>query len=853
MALHNPFKKAENPIEKQPNSLPLTSRRDFLHSAGTLAFGAVGAQTFLPETPASKWEETERKEYNYTLPYAESFPTLATDGQGRTWLAVLARPLPHRQVQLFLMEGTQRIPAGILEPQGTTGVGAPVLVPLLDGVFLGAPIEDESGWRIAWTKVSPGQSGLLPCQYLDAGGNTNTAVAAASQGSRVMVVWEANPGGTHGIFAAAIAPDNSATSPQRLTASKFNCCQPDVVSLADGRFFAAWDSFRYKNVNLFGAWFENGEWKTEKQITDDSRIERHVRLASHEREVWLAWQAQTFPENRVNFISEQRVAVARLTPNGLMTPPSLFDEISSASVLNMRPWIGFDQAGCLWLTARRSMGTHNGWQPMAWHYDGRQWSAPQALRPDQGRWQVVPLAFGRDGIHAACQHDDLPTDWNVQTGIWPDWHSEVAMVNVDMPKATPSGEMNLAQLAMPATDFTLAAHLDGFSLSLPRQTMSIGDQRLSLYWGDLHNHTDLSVCQRSVNPPIDDLYANQRDIEQLDFTAITDHGYSLDHPQWQYNGEQVRAFYDPEHFVTLLGQEWTSDKIHYHPSRPYRRYGHRNLIFENVFYDRFCDADDGDITPQQVWDQLQDQKFISIPHQLADTQNCPTDWTYHDEHHQPIAEIFQHRQSYEYFGAPRQSPIATPFPGHFLQDAWALGIVIGVSASPDHGGGEGKTGVWAESLTREDLFKAFHARHTFGTTGVKIGLFVNSDTNLMGDKVLRAATDPIPLHIHTVADRPIKRIVILRNNVAVIEKNCNTAVVDWDWQDDKPIDEKVAWYYVRVHREDEELAWSSPIWFFKTQADLDATVGHAHNLTKLYPDGVPIPKHLPPFPPLPKL
>jgi len=39
------------------------------------------------------------------------------------------------------------------------------------------------------------------------------------------------------------------------------------------------------------------------------------------------------------------------------------------------------------------------------------------------------------------------------------------------------------------------------------------------------------------------------------------------------------------------------------------------------------------------------------------------------------------------------------------------------------------------------------------------------------------------------------------------------------------------------------LAWSSPICFFKTQADLDDTVEHAHKLPELCPHGIPIPEN----------
>lgn len=159
--------------------------------------------------------------------------------------------------------------------------------------------------------------------------------------------------------------------------------------------------------------------------------------------------------------------------------------------------------------------------------------------------------------------------------------------------------------------------------------------------------------------------------------------------------------------------------------------------------------------------------------------------------------------------------------GRYLQDAWARGIVIGTIASPDHGGGRGKAGVWAESLTRESLFKAFHARHTFGTTGSKISLLLTSGDHLMGDKVHRNTETPIPLRVRVVTDRPVAKVVIFRNNEIVYSKEpvADEKELTVEWTDkDVPLAERL-WYYVRVHRDDGELAWSSPIWFLRNMAE----------------------------------
>jgi len=438
----------------------------------------------------------------------------------------------------------------------------------------------------------------------------------------------------------------------------------------------------------------------------------------------------------------------------------------------------------------------------------------------QGRWRPIAAADTPRGPVAAVQYDDI----GPQQGVRDDWRSGVAVLalpNKSLPAAAP---LQTEPLKMPATDFSVSEKMALVSAGFGRQTWKHNNRPLKLYWGDFHDHTDLSICARAVNPPGHDLFANVRDIERLDFAALTDHGYNLDRPQWAYNGEQTRANHDPRRFITFLGQEWTSKRnppaggAPVGPKTPLR-YGHRNLIFLNPHHKRFYDAMDGDINPRQLWDKLEGVEFISIPHQLADWQhkgrgNPPTDWNFTDEHLQPVAEIFQARQSYEYLGCPRQSPSGAPFARYYLHDAWAMGIIIGVIASPDHGGGNGKVGVWATELTRKAIFEAVRARHCYGTSGAKMALQFSSGSAMMGDKVKRP-TGAIAFHAKAVADRKIKQLVIFRNNRIVHTVAPGRKQVELDWTDRNPPKAASLWYYVRIQAVDDELAWTSPIWFLK--------------------------------------
>ncbi len=772
------------------------------------------------------------------LGHPEDFPALCPDSKQGAWLAVTARDRGTPRLVVYRVLGPERLKALSFQPEGITGVGMPCIATWSKGCVVCVPVERADKWQVACLFVARDAEEPEALHYLDAGASANIDPAVDVQSDRACVVWEGNAEFPRRVYAAHVTP-LKVSSVAAISPGGMPSGNPDVVVFPDGRAFAAWDTYDGQDVNIHGCRHRDGRWQPSKPITSDARIERHVDLVAYRNEIWLAWQAQSFPKHLINGLSEQRVVVARLDDDGLGTLPGAFDKISPPGKLCMRPRLAFGADGTLVVSVRESLGAHAGWRALAWAYDGKSLSRPIPLWNAQGRWRPIPMALHDGQLIAACQRDNLPTNWGIDVGQAPDWKSEVLIVKVPIDSSEGTVPLKTVPLSMPRTDFRLAAHTGKFSCALPRARATHADGELTLYWGDMHEHSDLSVCQRAKNPPVDDLWANQRDIERLDFTAITDHGYNLDHPQWFFSAERVRAHFDAGNFISLLAEEWTSDHVHYEPKRAVRRYGHHNLVFEDPYYPTWYDSRDRPPpTPRDVWDKLKGVEFISIPHQLADTGNCPTDWTYHDEHLQPLAEIFQQRESYEYLGAPRQSKTATPFKGHFLQDAWALGLVIGVIASPDHGGGKGKAAIWARDLSRKGLFEAFHARHAFGTSGAKMVLWVSSGGHMMGDKAIRPQGS-IPFTIRASADRPISRVVLLRNNREVFAATPGTEKVELAWQDTDAPPDTTLWYYVRIHRDDEELAWSSPIWFFKNRKDLEATVDHAHGLPHRHPHGPP--------------
>ncbi len=749
------------------------------------------------------------------------FPALTQDEAGTMWLATLERPKLGRAICVYRLDGKNRQRVASFESPDITGVGAPAVAGLDDGCFLVFPIEQNDRWRLAYAFVNSSSPGKPSYKIIDSGGTANISPATAVIDNRACVLWESNASGRRGIMSCWV-DEKGAGKVRQISERDVNSYNPSIVALDNGTLFAAWDSARNQSLDIYGAEWTKGKWQPERRITSDVRIERYPFLAATGNDVWMAWQAQSYQSISVNSISEQGIVVAKIGTKGLEAPAGFFELFEKGKDKLLRPRISFDPEGRLWLTARESGGQNKGWRSLFWVYTGNKWSDRKYLDERIGRWRPASMLWNGGNGFAAVQFDDVPNN-REQQGINEDWNSDVRIVELPEVALAGGNPLETEALEMPESEFSLPAAMDMVAADFPRQKMKHDGETLSLFWGDLHAHTDLSICGRHWNQPGHDLFANRRDIEKLDFCALTDHGYDFDNYRWAYNGEQTRNNHDPGHFIAFLGQEWTSSKNPPYEGGIHNLYGHRNLIYEDPYYHKFHDSFDGNISPTELWKRLEGVEFVTIPHQLADWKrkgkgNPPTDWTEHDEHHQPVAEIFQGRGSYEYFGCPRQASEGAPFSGSYLQDAWAKGIVIGTIASPDHGGGKGKAGVWAKEMTRESILAAIRARHTFGTSGAKMLMRLTAEFKggkaIMGDKIARPKGE-IKFAVKGGSLRNIREMVIFRNNEAVFETQIGKKEFSLNWTDEDPPDEDSLWYYARFQAVDEELAWSSPIWFVK--------------------------------------
>jgi hypothetical protein len=322
------------------------------------------------------------------------------------------------------------------------------------------------------------------------------------------------------------------------------------------------------------------------------------------------------------------------------------------------------------------------------------------------------------------------------------------------------------------------------------------------YFGNLHTHSDFSRDRRGFNGSPIQAFRSVYDVAALDFAGISDHAEWLLPLDWWEIRKTTELWNRPGEFVTFPSYEWTSFE-----------YGHRNVFFPNAEVGSTASLfGSSGATPDDLWAFLADRPAIAIPHHPSHGFDEPMDWSFRNDHFQRLVEIFQNRGSYEYDGAPYQrQDLRPPFvEGHSVRHALGLGHRLGIIASPDHGGGLGLAGAWSEELTRESLFEALRSRRTFGTTGVRMQLFLTVAGRPQGSEFESEASaflvsakvrGTVPgLDLTLVVDGADHRSWHFDGDTASVE-----------WVDQRPV-AGTRYYYLRVRQSDGHLGWSSPIW-----------------------------------------
>jgi hypothetical protein len=368
------------------------------------------------------------------------------------------------------------------------------------------------------------------------------------------------------------------------------------------------------------------------------------------------------------------------------------------------------------------------------------------------------------------------------------------------------------------------------------------DKMSNIYFGDLHVMTSATGNSKADKlGTADGAYKYAKDISGLDFCAVTD-GKAMSHDSWEKNLQAAEAHNEDAFFSTTPAYE--------HDMKS----GHKNIFFKDG-----KSVKSSAPTAGALWKDLEGCKAIAIAHHsnLSDEVTGeiwgPHDWTEHDPEIERLIEICQNRGSFE-TNRPERG-VHFYGMGSSAQDALAQGLKLGFAGGTDnhraqpgsklmnlHGINNiehnyaGITAVFAENLTREDIWNALYERKCYATTGVRMLLHVDIEGYSMGeiippDKALEFDSQR-RIKIKVMGCNELERIDIVRNNVDIFSYKADGISAEFEYVDKEKLEEipmpesdggrhceidcaPFVFYYVRAIQKDNEMAWSSPIWFEK--------------------------------------
>jgi hypothetical protein len=359
------------------------------------------------------------------------------------------------------------------------------------------------------------------------------------------------------------------------------------------------------------------------------------------------------------------------------------------------------------------------------------------------------------------------------------------------------------------------------------------DYRLA--FGDIHRHS--AVSDGAEDPELHFAAARRRG---LDFYALTDHArltvdptarrgplgpirgpqgttegatfanlgrileiHSIGPAEWQNLKQLVRRYYEPGAFVPILAYEWSCP-----------RYGDHNVYYR---------TDDGEqIAPDtlpELYAAFADGRALIIPHHTGyAVGRRGKDWNYHHPRLERLVEIFSHHGSSELPDGGRwplrNIGMGGSARGSSVEDALMRRYKLGfVGGSDAHAGAEVPwvlTGVYAQELTREALFRALWDRRCYATSGPRIELEFSLEDLPMGSLV--ATDDPPVFRLAVRAPSPIESIELVRNGAVAARWPVGTPSFKESWTDHDEPERPDSYYYVRLLLSDGGAAWSSPIW-----------------------------------------
>ncbi|NOZ21341.1 MAG: DUF3604 domain-containing protein [Planctomycetes bacterium] len=633
----------------------------------------------------------------------------------------------------------------------------------------------------------------------------------------VWLAWQSIREGNSDIFLKRLK-DGKWSDEIRVSDHPANDWQPEIAVDKAGTVFVAWDSYRNGNYDIVMKSYRSGKLSPPIPVTTSPDFEAHASIACDASgRVWVAWDHGTpnwgkdYSGHRASFkppagsapmhaysrmgmacVQDGKVFDVSATIPQPMTPITtemvVYESLGPKRFYDM-PHLAVDGQGRLWCFFRLNRQGYVGhpigggvWEIFGTYFADGKWSDPVPVANSEGRMNQRLDSFVDRGGRlliawgTGCHFKDVNYDVHIAAAPL-------------LPKANTSAAVG-AQTILPPPgkpDEKLRPHF-----------MEVGGKKYQLTYGDLHRHTEISLCTPTIDGSLIDAYRYAIDCAQLDFLGITDHTRDTRPYAWWLTQKAADMFNMPGRFAAFYSYERSNNVV---------GGGHRNIIFTKRGNKVYRSGTD----PWKLWKELADlsRDVITIPHTPGYSgKDDKGTWTYNDPRFEPLVEIFQaYRRSYE-MGDPKRMKRAG-IPKWSVWYALEKGYKIGFIASSDHWSTHlSYACVYAEAPTRQAIFDALRKRRTFGAMdNIVVEFSINGHP--MGEEIRRTEAPTLDVNVQGTA--PIKQIDIVRDNefIHTVKPGANEAKFTFV---DKNAPPGTSYYYVRLEQADGKWAWASPIW-----------------------------------------
>lgn len=647
-------------------------------------------------------------------------------------------------------------------------------------------------------RISPGQ-----------GNDINHRVSPDPAGG-LWVVWQGDREGQFDILARRLDATQKLQAVEDVATTPWSEWHASVAG-GGGATVVAWDAYDGKSYNVLARRRIGGKWAPATTVASGPAFQGRPQVAAGAKgQTWILWERgadnwgkahrgmphrnlklsdsygplHRFRELHVGVIDAKgavhRLADALPMPSFAVAAKRENSRKDSAriGVFYERGELTVDSAGRPWVvyrhyytpqaSAARNMRSHveKGWRLFARCFEGGRWSKSYAFdilqRDGMQRLAVTPTRTGLAAVWATGRTDRRkdPKSRGVALGV------------LSHPKG-PGAAPKLKPAATPTIAPT--------DRSRPPRPATVGGKTYRLFYGDLHRHTDLSLCFPFFDGSVDDAYRYAADVAGLNFLGITDHTRDIN------NGN-------------VLSQLW------WRCTKQATRHRLGNRFFPMFTYERSMGETDHNVITLRddvlrkhtyplvdFWKELDHDSF-TVPHAPVSAKT----WAHRqDDALRPLLEIYQGCRDYN---SRKQAHVG-------LDKGYHLGFI----ASSDHVSTSASYAcVWAPEADLVSIFRSMQARRTFGATD-KVRLVFRSGDAWMGEKFTADAVPTFQIEIDGTA--PLKELTVYDNGlpVAQLPLDEGKSAVNTTYRPDKYFTGR---HYVYIHlvQADGNQAWSSPIW-----------------------------------------